>query len=414
MAEFLKLTSPTEALSRWLSQINPLQNSETILAQHAIGRVTAADIIAPHSLPEYSRSTVDGYAVLAQDTYGASDGLPAYLRIAAEIKMGVLPEEPLIPGTCALIHTGGILPNGATAVVMREYTQAVPVGEIEIFRAVATGENVLKTGEEVAVGDLVIPKGKRLRPVEVGGLMALGITQVEVIQRPTIAIISSGDEVVPADAAKKPGQVRDVNGPALTALVEEAGCVPVFAGIAPDRLDILSSLSEDAFRTSDVLIITAGSSISSRDLTAQVINQLGKPGVVIHGVNIRPGKPTILGVCDGKAVVGLPGNPLSAMVIARLFILPVIDRLLGIQTNTFPVTVKARLSVNLPSQAGREDWVTVKIMKFNGDDEVDFSAEPVFSRSNFIFNLVQADGLVKINEAATGVEAGALVDVWIF
>ena len=244
--------------------------------------------------------------------------------------------------------------------------------------------------------------------------MALGITQIEVIQRPTIAIISSGDEVVPADAAKKPGQVRDVNGPALTALVEEAGCVPVFDGIAPDRLDILSSLSEDAFRTSDVLIITAGSSISSRDLTAQVINQLGKPGVVIHGVNIRPGKPTILGVCDGKAVVGLPGNPLSAMVIARLFILPVIDRLLGVQTNTFPVTVKARLSVNLPSQAGREDWVPVKIMKINGDDEVDFSAEPVFSRSNFIFNLVQADGLVKINEAATGVEAGALVDVWIF
>jgi molybdopterin molybdotransferase len=309
-----------------------------------------------------------------------------------------------------LIHTGGSLPEGATAVVMREYTQAIPGGEIEIFRPAAIGENVLKIGEEVGAGEIVIPKGKRLRPVEVGGLMALGITSIDVVQQARIAIISSGDEIVPADASKKPGQIRDVNAPALAALVEGAGGIPVFAGIAPDRVEVLAEMSAQAFRDSDLLIITAGSSISARDHTAQVINQLGEPGVVIHGINIRPGKPTILGVCDGKPVVGLPGNPLSAMVIARLFVLPVMDRLHGLLSLPFPRQVKAQLSVNLPSQAGREDWIPVKVISAAGST---FIAEPIFSRSNFIFNLVQADGLVKISEDATGVNAGAIVDVWV-
>jgi molybdopterin molybdotransferase len=408
MPEFLQLLDPPEALKLFIETLPDQEiEAQPVTSSAALGRVLANPILAPHPLPNFPRSTVDGYAVMAADTFGASEGLPAYLTVIGEVPMGSAPNFQLTPSNCALIHTGGMLPDGANAVVMVEHTQSAREGEVEILRAAAVGENVLKVGEDVEKGQVVIPSGKRLRPAEIGGLMALGITQVEVARKPKVGIISSGDEVVSPDADLKPGQVRDVNTFTLGSLVEEAGGESAPYGIAGDEAEELLSLASEALTDCDVLVITAGSSASARDLTSEIINRLGKPGVLVHGINVRPGKPTILAVCDGKPVIGLPGNPVSALVIAGIFVVPVVHRLLGLAEESFRPSVPARLSLNLSSQAGREDWVAVRLIK----DIDGFLAEPVFGKSNLIFTLSRCDGLIRIGADATGLNAGSQVEV---
>jgi molybdopterin molybdotransferase len=405
--EFLQLIPPDQARQILLGAVKLQPTSEWVPLAECLGRVTVSPVAAPHPLPEFPRSTVDGYAVHAADTYGASDALPAYLTLCGEVPMGAAPLFTLLPTQCALIHTGGMVPEGADAVVMVEYTQLSRPGEIEIQRAVAVGENVIRAGEDVAAGDVVIPAGVRLRPAEIGGLAALGILDVNVACRPRVALLSSGDEVIPVAENPAPGQVRDVNTHTLAALVTQVGGAPVTYGILPDRLDALQAVAARALAECDVVVITAGSSASVRDLTAEAINALGAPGVLAHGVNVRPGKPTILAVCQGKAVIGLPGNPVSALVIADLFVRPVIEALQGLTPR--PVaTIAATLTLNLPSQAGREDWVPVRLQPTaNG-----YAAEPIFGKSNLIFTLVRADGLICIPPNATGLQAGESVQVW--
>jgi molybdopterin molybdotransferase len=407
MPEFLELLPPSQALTLLLDQLHVQTRAENIETSQALGRITAHAIPAPHPLPAFPRATVDGFAVIAADTFGANDSLPAYLRLLGEIPMGAIPSLTLSPGQCGLIHTGGMLPAGADAVVMVETTQSARPGEVEILRAVAPGENVLKVGEDVSAGEQVIAAGSRLRPAEIGGLMALGITTLDVFCRPRLGILSSGDEVVPPDTDPAPGQVRDVNAYTLSALVEEAGGIPVRYGIVPDREDALRAVALRALGECDGVVITAGSSASARDLTALVINGLGEPGVLVHGVNVRPGKPTILAVCDGKVVIGLPGNPVSALVIAWLFVKPVIQELAGLRSTSPTPVVSARLAINLASQAGREDWIPVQLL--SGKDG--YQAEPVFGKSNLIFSLARAHGLVRIPADATGLSAGEVVEV---
>ncbi|MDO9347678.1 MAG: molybdopterin-binding protein, partial [Anaerolineales bacterium] len=370
-------------------------------------------------------STVDGYTVHAGDTFGASDSLPAYLKVIGEVPMGAEAQFALAPGEAAIIHTGGMLPEGANAVVMLENTQNVQrverkergennnnsanspgtcvrgrcALEIEVLRAVADGENTIRAGEDVAEGQIVIPAGARIRPAEIGGLMALGITQLRVATKPKVGIISSGDEIIPPESDPRPGQVRDINSYTLAALVTRAGGEPVLYGIVPDKMAALKTVAARALAECGLVVITAGSSASARDMTADAIRSLGRPGELVHGVNIRPGKPTILAVCDGKAVIGLPGNPVSALVIAGLFVVPLIERLLGLPLDQPRPTLMAKLTINIPSQAGREDWVAVKLHPFpaigRGDGgEGEWLAEPIFGKSNLIFSLAAADGLV--------------------
>ena len=417
MPEFLRLHPPYEALALLLHALPGRAPAvETIATDRALGRILAADVVAPHPLPGFARSTVDGYAVRAEDTFGAGESQPAYLALAGEVPMGASPAFGLARGTCALIHTGGMLPAGADAVVMLEHTQPVGDGpaEIELSRPVAVGENVLLPGEDVAAGQIVLPAGRRLRPAEIGGCMALGITDLHVAGKPRVGIISSGDEVIPPGKDPRPGQVRDVNSYSLAALVTQAGGEPVLYGIVPDNLDEMKSIAGVALRECDLVVVTAGSSASARDTTAEAIASLGEPGVLVHGVNVRPGKPTILAVCGGKAVIGLPGNPVSALVIAGLFVTPVIERLLGAAPKP-KASVLARLTVNVPSQAGREDWIAVKVME-NGERGQDGGvahslAVPIFGKSNLIFTLAAADGLVCIPPDATGLAAGEVVEV---
>jgi len=422
MPTFLSLLPPDEARALWLSRLSaPLLDSVLVDVPSSLGRVCAEDVRAPHPLPEFPRSTVDGFAVRARDTFGASDSLPAYLSLIGEVPMGGAPRFELGAGQCAILHTGGMLPAGADAVVMLEYTQPAREGEMEIQRAVAVGENVIRVGEDVAAETVILPRGRRIRPAEVGGLMALGILALRVAKSPKVGLLSTGDEVVDPSQSPQPGQVRDINSYTLSTLIERAGGQPTRYGIVGDQLEALEAAARKALAECDALIITAGSSASTRDMTAEVISRLGEPGVLVHGINTKPGKPTILGACGGKAVIGLPGNPVSALVNGYLFVVPVIERLLG-ETPRLQASVRARLTVNLPSQAGREDWWPVKLIPSplrpspsgRGDGGEGYDAEPIFGKSNLIFNLVQADGLLRIPPDATGLSAGEMVEVIFF
>jgi molybdopterin molybdotransferase len=449
MPEFLTLLPPDEAREKLFSHLptpepvsSPKRASEEIDVASSLGRVTAENVTAPHPLPDFRRSTVDGFAVRAKDTFGASDSLPAYLALAGEVPMGDAPESALESGQCMTIHTGGMLPEGADAVVMLEYTQQTNpsegsetfgrLDEIEILKSVAEGENVIAIGEDVAQGQVVQPKGSLMRPAEIGGLMALGITRLRVSKRVRVGLISSGDEVIPPEKSPRPGQVRDVNSYTLAALVTKAGGEPELYGIVGDSFANLKETAARALSECDAVVITAGSSASTRDMTADVIDQLGEPGVLVHGINTRPGKPTILGVCEGKAMIGLPGNPVSALVNGYMLVVPLIERLLGGIPRP-KATLQARLTVNLPSQAGREDWWPVKLLrpernevKSKGDEaksvspstaplrssaQDEYNAEPIFGKSNLIFTLAAADGLLKIPPDATGLSAGEVVEV---
>ena len=408
MPEFLSLVSPDEALKLLFSVIDPKVTPEDTQAEKALGRVTAEDILSPQDLPDFKRSTVDGYAVRAKDTHGANETLPAYLILRDEVPMGEEPDFILMGQECALIHTGGMLPEGTDAVVMLEDTQVLESGEIEMFKAAAAGENIIEIGEDVSAGEVVIPAGTRLRPSEIGGLMALGITSIKTAKMPVFGILSSGDEIVHPSKKTKPGQVRDINSYTLGALIEDLGGEVVHYGIIPDSRDEMLRALQKAQQECDHLIVTAGSSASTRDLTAEIMNSLGDPGVLVHGILIKPGKPTIFAVSGETVMIGLPGNPVSALVIATLLVTPVIESYLGIKRSRPKPALLAELTVNISSQTGREDWIPVRVMEKPGGGLL---AEPVFGRSNLIFILAKSDGLIKIPASATGLEAGILVTV---
>ena len=420
MPEFLTLLPPDEARALLLSHLPAgTVDFESVEVTTSLNRTLAEDIYAPHPLPEFQRTTVDGYAVRARDTFGASDSQPAYLTLIGEVPMGDAPAFEIGSGQCALIHTGGMLPPGADAVVMLEYSQETSevskdLGglprEIEIFRAAADGEGVIRVGEDVVEGQLILPKGRVMRPAEIGGLLALGITSVRVGRSVRVGLISTGDEIISPEKSPKPGQVRDVNSYTLSALIEKSGGVAKRYGIVRDQFEALKDAAATALSECDAVIVTAGSSASTRDMTADVIRALGAPGALVHGINTRPGKPTILGVCNDKAVIGLPGNPVSALVNGYLFVVPVIEKLLGALPKP-KSTVLARLTVNLSSQAGREDWWPVKLAVSNQQLAVRYDAEPIFGKSNLIFTLANADGLLRIPPNATGLSAGETVEV---
>jgi molybdopterin molybdotransferase len=412
MPEFLRLITPEKALKQFLEAIPPERSpgTEKIPASHALGRVLSDPVTATDPSPPFARSTVDGYALRAADTYGASPSLPAYLKLMGEVAMGSEAIESIQPTQALSIHTGGMIPPGADAVVMIENTELVGTSEIEVYKPVAQGENILQKGEDVQEGEVVLPAGQVIRAQDMGGLMALGKTEVMVSKKPRVGILSTGDEIIPPDAAPKPGQIRDINSYTLSALVSKAGGIPLRRGIIPDRYEDLLEAAQEAHAEDDIVVITAGSSVSVHDQTANVIGELGKPGVLVHGVSIRPGKPTILALAGDVPFIGLPGNPVSALVVAGLFVVPILRRLLGIKGGEIQPQIQAKLTTNVASETGREDYLPVRLLH----EEDGWFAEPVFGRSNLIFTLVRADGLVQIPPEATGLPKGAEVTVLLF
>lgn len=410
MPELFSLTPPEEARRTLLEHCKREIDQETVPVDWALGRVIARRIVSPESLPAFKRSTMDGYAVRAADTFGAGESLPAYLTVVGEVKMGESPDLTLHAGEAAVVHTGGMLPYGADAVVMVELTQKATDDEIEVLKPVADGENTIRVGEDVGSGDVLFEPGHRLRPQDIGGLTALGFTKVGVAARPHVAILSTGDELVSPDVTPAPGQVRDVNSYTIAGLVQEAGGISVPYGIVPDRFDDLKHAAITALAEADVLVISAGSSVSFRDLTAKTIDALGEPGVLVHGVALKPGKPTILGLCGSVPVIGLPGNPVSAMIASRLFLVPLIEQLQGMRSPAFHTSLNARLTHNIPSSPGREDYVPVGIAWEDGE----YRARPTFGKSNLIYTLIHSHGLVVVGRDANGLQAGEQVEVQLF
>lgn len=411
MTEFFEVLPPDEARARWWSQVTHRAAVEQLAAWEVLGRVIAQPVTSPEALPAFRRSSVDGYAVRAADTFGASETLPAYLRIVGEVAMGQAANVAIRTGETILIHTGGMVPDSADAVVMVEYTQPFSGDEIEVRRPAAPGENVIQAGEDVQSGTAILPGGHRVQPQDIGALLALGIVEnIPVMRRPRVSLFSTGDELVPPGTAPlHPGQIRDINSGAIRALCLQAGAETQLHAIVPDDPDALFAALSGALPESDLLVVTAGSSVSVRDMTAATINRLGSPGVLVHGVAARPGKPTILAVVDGKPVIGLPGNPVSAFVMFILFGLPAIAGLMGADVPR-QARIQARVAVNVPSAAGREDYVPVRLLDRSGE----MWAEPVFGKSNLIFTLVGVDGLLKVPLNVTGLHEGAWGEVVLF
>lgn len=410
MPEFLKLIEPSIAREELLSHISgePLK-IEMIPTVESIGRILGQDIYSLQDLPNFVRSTVDGYAVHSKDTHGASENIPGYLKIVGEVQMGEEAKVNIGTGEAVIIHTGGMLPEQADSVMMIEYTQTTKKDEIEIYKSVSVGENVIQIGEDVEKGALVLKKGKKVRPSDIGGLMALGINHIQVARKLNVGILSTGDELIDHTQPYKKGKVRDINTYTLGTVLASNGHIPNYYGIARDLFEDVFEKAKAALAENDALIITAGSSASIRDLTADVINKLGEPGVLVHGLNTKPGKPTILGMCAEKPVIGLPGNPVSALTNIYMMVLPALRKLSGETTvKHFPYLV-GRLTININSLAGREDWVPVKI-NYEADQTL---ITPIFGKSNLIFNLSQADAFVRVKPSETGIPENSMVQAYL-
>lgn len=399
--EFLRVVDLPDALAL-TARFEPVDVQEIGL-EAADGRILATDVIAPADLPGFARSIVDGFAVRAASTYGASEGLPALLRVVGDVEMGRSAEGAVGPGEAARIPTGGMLPAGADAAVMIEHTEALDDSTIEASRSVAPGGNVIQADEDVARGDLVLEAGRLLRPQEVGLLAALGVARVAVFRRPIVAILSTGDEVVPADVEPGPGQVRDVNSHTLAAQVEACGGVARRLGIVADDFDTFHGVVRDALEEADVLMVSGGSSVGTRDLTIDVLQALPDSEVLLHGVSLKPGKPTILARVGRKAVWGLPGHVASAMVVFEVLVRSFVERIGGLAGPRRQASTAARLSRNVRSVHGRTDFVRVQL---TGNEAV-----PVLGRSGLIRTMVEADGLVEIPRDSEGLDAGEVVEV---
>ena len=401
--EFFSVSTVAEALAGFRPGARTAR--EIVALADAAGRVPAGPVSAPSALPGFARSTVDGYAVRAQDTYGASEGLPSYLDVTGSVRMGVAPADEVRTGTAVYIPTGGVLPAGADAVVMVEYTQEAMPGTTEVVRPVAPGDGIVRADEDVAVGQDLVRPGRPLRAQDVGLLAAAGVTEVAVQARPRVAILSTGDEVVaPETAQLAVGQVRDATSVALAALVREAGGEPHFHGIVADDREALERALTTALAGSDVVVVSAGSSVGARDETATVVAGLGS--IWCHGLALRPGKPTMLADCGGVPLIGLPGNPRSALVVFRLVGMPIVRRAGGWSETPAEPSVRARLERNLPSAAGRLDVVQVTVR--------DGEAIPLFGSSSLLSILITADGYLTVPEEATGLAAGTEVEVVLY
>ncbi|MBM4300473.1 MAG: molybdopterin molybdotransferase MoeA [Deltaproteobacteria bacterium] len=410
--EFFRLQTREEVLAHY-DRFGPVGVEEMDLAD-AGGRVLAAPIMAPEDVPGFLRATMDGYAVRAQDTFGAGVGTPQYLEIKGEVPMGAAPARGVGPGETLRVATGAMLPPGADAVVMVEYTAEHPDGTLEVRRAVAPGENVLKPGEDVARGELLFPAGRRLRPQEIGLLAALGIRRLAAYKKPRVVILSTGDEIIPLDGTPAPGQVRDANAYLAAAQVAEWGGLPLMHGIIPDDFDALRKTLAAALDAADLILISGGSSVGVRDLTLTAIKDLPDSEVLVHGVALRPGKPTILaalGHTPPKPLLGLPGHPASAAVVMEVLGRPLLSRLAGVNDpSPWGRTVTAVLSRNLAGATGREDYVRVRLRR----EGATLWADPILGSSGLLSPLVKSDGLVMIPLGVEGRFKEEVVGVQLF
>jgi molybdopterin molybdotransferase len=408
---FFKVVTPQEAL-RALLQVSPV-GTERIPTVRARARVLAEDLYSSVDLPHFHRAAMDGYAVKARDTFGASQSLPAYLKLAGVVEMGKEATQKLAAGEAIRISTGGMMPPESDAVVMVEHTDETETGLVEIHRSVSPWKNVIQIGDDIKKGELVFQRGRRLRAHDLGALTGVGIFSVLVYTRPRIGLISTGDEIVDADTDPMPGQVRNINQHSLAGLIEECGGELRDWGVIRDDKDQLIRAIGEALQWSDLVLLSGGSSMGAKDIALEAILSFPDSEFIFHGISVSPGKPTIFAKACGKPIVGLPGYPVSALVIFDLFAAPVIRKVGGEEEaalTKFTKTLRATLTTNISSQVGREDYVRVTMER----DSERWLATPLPSKSGAIFTLVKAHGMVRIDLNQDGLEQGEEVEVILF
>ena len=408
---FFKVLAPQEAL-RLLLAVESV-GTEPVSTIKARARVLAEDLYSAVDLPHFHRAAMDGYAVKAKDTFGASQSLPAYLKLAGVVEMGKEATRALNSGEAIRISTGGMMPPQADAVVMVEYTDETDAGLVEIHRGVSPWQNVIQIGDDIKQGELVFQRGRRLKAHDLGALTGVGISSVPVYKRPRVGLISTGDEIVDADTEPRPGQVRNINQHSLAGLIEECGGDLKDWGVIRDDRGDLSKAIGEALEWGDLVLLSGGSSMGAKDIALETILSFPNSEFIFHGISIAPGKPTIFARASGKPIMGLPGYPVSALVIFDLFGAPLIRRLGGENADAlqrFSRTVRARLKTNIASQLGREDYVRVTLER-QSDRLI---ATPLPSKSGAIFTLVKADGMVRIEMNQDGLEQGEEVEVILF
>ena len=410
---FFKVVTPAEALAT-VCQVAPV-DSQVVPTTQARGRVLAEDLYSRVDLPHFNRAGMDGYAVIARDTFGASPALPAYLKLAGAVEMGQEATRRLGAREAARISTGGMLPPGSDAVVMVEHTDETGDGAVEIHRAASPWLNVIQVGDDIRKGDPVFARGRRLRAHDLGALTGVGIVSAPVYRKPRVTLISTGDEIVAADREPRPGQVRNINQHSLAGLIAECGADLNDLGVVPDEPEALRAALARGLDWGDLVLLSGGSSMGARDMAVEVIRSLPDSRLFFHGISVSPGKPTLYAQAGGKPVLGLPGYPVSALVIFDLFAAPLIRTLSGEtppgpRAHTGRTTVRAVMDTNVSSQTGREDYVRVTL-EGRGDA---LHATPLPSKSGAIFTLVKADGMVRIDLNREGLEQGEEVEVMLF
>lgn len=388
---------------------NTVQHTEKIPLELALDRVLAEPVRSTENLPPHPRSVMDGYAVCASDTFGASESMPCYLQITGNVAMGEMPEGRVQKGCCFRIATGGFMPEGADAVIMHEHTVPVDDTMIEIVKGGGAGTSIIDVGDDIRDGDEPLAPGHVLRPQDIGLLAALGIAEVTVFKKVRVGILATGDEIVPHTATPDPGKIRNINSIALAAFVTQAGGIAKDYGIVSDQKEIFFPTIRQAVEENDIVLFSGGSSVGVRDLGEQAVEALGPPGILVHGVKLKPGKPVLIGLSGTTPVFGLPGHPVSALVCFDLFVKPTINCLSGIeQEATAPqATVSAVLSRNMNSAAGRLDIVRVRLVR---DGDI-IRAEPVMGKSGAISTLSRAHGYFVIDEESQGVTQGSIIEV---
>ncbi|MCC5439490.1 molybdopterin molybdotransferase MoeA [Clostridium botulinum] len=385
--------------------VKPIKEEVELLS--SMDRVIYEDIISHINVPNFRRSTVDGYAVNSKDVAGASESMPAMMNYRGEVFMGKIPEVNMdFPGDCVYVPTGGMIPEGSDSVVMVEYTERVHEDTVLINKATAYGEKVVEIGEDIAKEEIMIKKGERLRPYEIGVLSSLGITKVPVCRKPKVAIISTGDEIVDPNKEPNLGEVRDINSYLLQASIIEDGGIPINYGIIRDDFNLLKNTVEKAIEDTDIVLISGGSSVGKKDVTIDVINSLGDPGVFVHGIAIKPGKPTIIGNVKDKIVFGLPGHPLSAAIVYKVIVKYYIDKIAGVKEKVFPIVCK--FNINYHSAKGREEYLPVTL----NWQENEIIASPIFSKSGLISGFSKAYGFIKIDKNLEGIKKDEKVFVY--
>lgn len=405
--QFFKVKTVEETFALIEEKIPAIKDTEVCLLEDALHFILAEPVVAKENVPGFDRSTVDGYAVKAKDTFGSSESMPGFLTVVGEVKMGEAADHHVGPGEAVYVPTGGMLPKESDSVIMIEHCEDMD-NLLNIYKQVAPGENVIRTGEDIREGEVLLPEGTKLRPQELGALAALGISHVTVYRKLKVGYLSSGDEIVPYQTETLSiGQIRDVNYLTVLGLTNEWDVEVKYGGIVKDDFAEFKQKARELYDQVDCLILSGGSSVGAKDYTTEVIQFLGDPGVFVHGISIKPGKPTILALANDKPVIGLPGHPASAMIIFKLFGERILRKLKGEKMKKLPERIFARITKNIPSSPGRSDYIRVRLFENNGE----WWAEPIIGKSGLITTLVKSDGIVEIVSEKEGISQGELVPV---